>query len=179
MKFPERTPQGFISCVEGNNILDLEEELIENFFQVKAWRLFPNGNSLGIQISFSFHTSDGVGIEPMPVFPEKGTTAYEETKAKIVSIFGFVNLKSEDLSEDQFRILSSLQKKDAKPIQLYGDMMIRFKPKFYTGKDGVEREIVEINIFPNLENFRVGKALTYDLLKGKGGKLPPSLLRRS
>lgn len=178
MKFPQRTPKILVDCITENQFLAFDEEIIEKFFQVKAWKMYINGNIVGLQISFTFHTSDGVGIEQFPVFPDKGTDEYNQTKKKLVSFGGFLNIRSEDLSEDQFNLLSTLNREDSKPIQLYGAMVIKFKPKVYT-KDGVEKEIVEIKAFPDLDTFQVGKAQTYESLKGKAGNLPASLFRYS
>lgn len=177
MKFPARTPKLFVDCIEGNNLLELDEGMIEKYFQVKAWRIFHTSSGVGLQVSISFHTSDGVGIEEFPIFPEKGTEEYEYVKSKIVSFSGFLNLRSEDLSEDQYRILSTLDGKESKPIQLYGALIVVFKPKIYTGKDGVEKEVVEVKVYPHLDTFQVGKTLTYDTLKDKSGQLPRSLFR--
>lgn len=179
MRFPKGTPKVLIDTLENNSfLLSLSEELIEDFFQVKAWKTYIRGNNLGLQVSLSFHTSDGVGIERFPVFPDKGTEEYEKMRRKVLSFGGFINLKAEDLSEDQFRVLrvlSSLEK-EATPIQLYGNMVIKFKTKTYT-KEGIEEEIVEIRVFPDLATFQVGKPQTYEALLNKAGELPNTLFR--
>jgi hypothetical protein len=182
MKFPKNTPKLLVDTLENNSfLLSLSEELVEDFFQVKAWKTYIRGNNLGIQVSLSFHTSDGVGIDPFPVFPDKGTEEYETLRKQVISFGGFINLKAEDLSEDQFRVLrvlSSLEKEDSSPIQLYGNMVVKFKTKTYTKEGGIEEEILEIRVFPDLATFQVGKPQTYEALLNKAGELPPTLFRK-
>lgn len=179
MKFPVNTPNFLSELIISNSRKDLllENESVGKHFLLKAWKIKINNRSVGLQVSFEFLPSpDGEGIEEFPVFPEEENEKIA-LKKKIVSFYGWLNLPIEELTEEQFSKLSSLNKKEkTSPIQLGGAFVLNFFEKQYE-KEGVTYKVTTFQMYQDPENFRVGKIDTFDSRNAKAAVIPKSRFR--
>ena len=158
MKFPNNCPESFQNLVISSPTKSalLKDEQVGSVFRIKVWKFIDRGNKYSLGLSLEFLTQ-GQEIIKYAKFPEKGSPRWEEEtqrlKEKIVIFKGWLNIRPEDLTEEQVERLAEVG--DGSYITLYGNYVASFRPKRFIHQ-GVERETVEVELYQDPETFRVG-----------------------